>query len=63
MSDFRISSGSFSSTEVTVSPISQDAKDLFWQMFGQGCSSVNMPKSKAQDFGVYVSRKAGLTCC
>ncbi len=60
MFDVTLKFGSFQATEVEVIANSPAALALFATMFGAGAVSAKMPKSKAQDFAVFVKQR-GLT--
>lgn len=49
--DIRIDGQSFQDTEAVVSWESEKGKKVFAEMFGECVVSVNMPKSRALDFG------------
>ena len=58
-----IATGDFNSTTVTVSPNSENGRNMFREMFG--CAgvtpvSIELPKTKFSDLVVFLSRK-GLT--
>jgi hypothetical protein len=55
--DFSFDFGSFASTTITVKPETEAGQALFAEMFGAGCVSVELPKSKGEDFAVFVERK------
>jgi len=53
-SDFRVSFGSFDSTEITVEALSQAGRLLFGQLFGAGAVSATMPKSRGPEFAAFI---------
>lgn len=60
MTDFTFTLGDFHKTTLTVEANTEAGKSLFSQMFGAGAVSIELPKSKGEDFAVFVSQK-GLT--
>ena len=57
MADVTSPSFDFSSTEISFIAVSEAAKKLFSEMFGAGCHSVDMPKSRGFDFEIFLNRK------
>jgi len=57
MSDLSITARDFSATSIEVTANSEAAKALFSQMFGAGAVSIELPKSKGEDFARFVQQK------
>ena len=55
--DVRVEYGTFQDTSATISPLSQEGRDLFCKMFGSGAMSAELPKTRANDFARFVSQK------
>ena len=49
--------GDFTSTTITVTPNTDGARALFAEMFGDGAQSIELPKSRGEDFAVFAMRK------
>lgn len=60
MFDLTFTFGDFAKTTITVEAVSLAGKSLFSEMFGAGAVSIELPKSKGEDFARFVSQK-GLT--
>ena len=56
MDDFLISSD-FNSPTDTIKAASDKGRAFLGQMFGLGCVSINLPKSKSGDFIIFAKRK------
>ena len=57
MTDLRLSSENFASTEITVEPVSEAGKKFFAEMFGIACCSVTMRKSGGIEFAKFANEK------
>jgi hypothetical protein len=55
--DLSFNFGSFDTTTVKVEAISIKGRDFLSQMFGIGAVSIELPKSKAEDFAIFASQK------
>lgn len=60
MFDFTFTFGDFNTTTISVEAVSEAGKSLLSQMFGQGAVSIELPKSKGEDFARFLTQK-GLT--
>jgi len=55
--DIRFSVPTFSSTTMTAEAVSDAGRELFAAMFGAGATSVELPKSKGEDFARYAEQR------
>lgn len=55
--DLAINFGEFSSGTAEVSAVSPAGKALLGEMFGIGCVSITLPKSKSVDFARFAGQK------
>ena len=55
--DFTFDFGGFNDTTIKVEAITEAGKTLFSEMFGAGAVSVELPKSRGEDFAQFVQRK------
>lgn len=55
--DFSMDFGDFNATSVEFKALTARGKELFGSMFGAGAISINLPKSKAEDFARFVEQK------
>lgn len=54
--DISIDFGGFHDTSATCAAISERGKVLLASMFGTGCTSIELPKSKADDFARFAEQ-------
>lgn len=57
MQDLSFSFGSFSSTTAQVAATSEAGKSFLASLFGAGAVSVELPKSRADDFARFAEQK------
>jgi hypothetical protein len=57
MKDLTFNFGAFNETTIKVAAISDKGRDFLAASFGDACVSVEIPKSKGEDFAVFASRK------
>ena len=55
--DLAVHFGEFSSGTTEVSAVSDAGKALLGEMFGVGCVSITLPKSKSVDFARFAGQK------
>ena len=56
-SDLRVASWQFSDTTTSVEGITSAGLDFLGQVFGAGCTSIEIPLSKADDFARFAEQK------
>lgn len=61
MFDLQVLPGDFTATTCTVEALTDKGRELLGEVFGLGCVSVVMPKSKGFDFARFADQK-GLMC-
>ena len=61
MFDLQVLPGDFTATTCTVEALTDKGRELLAEMYGLGCVSVTMPKSKGFDFARFAEQK-GLMC-
>lgn len=59
--DVRFDLRDFNSTTCVATALSEAGLSLFAQMFGAGCVSVELPKSRGEDFLRFVQQRGLLT--
>ena len=57
MFDLSFETPNFSATTLTVTAESEAGKSLLGSMFGAGAVSIELPKSKGEDFARFVQQK------
>ena len=59
--DLRFDLGTFASGSATVEAITPKGREFLAAVFGAGCVSITLPKSKAEDFARFAAQK-GVGC-
>lgn len=57
MQDLSFDFGSFSKTTITVAAVSEKGRAFLASVFGAGAASVELPKSKGEDFARFAGQK------
>ena len=55
--DLSFDFGDFAATSITVKAETQDGAKLLAEMFGEGATSFELPKSKGEDFARFAQQK------
>jgi len=55
--DLALDFGDFSSTEIVVSPLTDEGKAFLANTFGAGASSITLPKSRGNEFADFAESK------